>query len=118
MKYVLQLTSCNFFQYSREISTEVIDLLYSRYGAGANDILHMEFELGIEIINVAYQQRTEERLYYRWCMLHQGRVSFDDFKAELGINVSSTHKTNSNKNASEIMENVEKIVEAVHNGNI
>ena len=78
----------------------------------------MDFELGMELIKTAYQQRTDERLYYRWCIMHQSRISFDAFKAELGFDENASKEAHVQKDVSEIMANVERIVEAVHNGNI
>ena len=80
--------------------------------------MHLEFEIGMEIVRTAYQQRTEERLYYRWCIMHQGRISFDEFKTELGLDSSMTKEAYPERSVSETMKSVERIVEAVHNGNI
>ncbi|MBR3762186.1 MAG: hypothetical protein IKK59_05530 [Lachnospiraceae bacterium] len=77
----------------------------------------MEFELGIEIIDTAYQKRSEEQLYNRW-LFYQDSMSFEEFKAKLGADASITHKEYSVKSSEEIMANVERIVGAVHNGNI
>lgn len=79
--------------------------------------MHTDFELGIELVNIAYQQRSDERLFQRWCAMYQNNMSFDEFKDKLGTKTSAAYNEPS-KSTSEIMANVEKIVEAVHNGNI
>ena len=50
--------------------------------------------------------------------MHQGRISFDEFKTKLGIGDNVTREAYSKESVSETMKNVERIVEAVHNGNI
>lgn len=77
----------------------------------------MDFEEGIEIIKIAYQQRSDERLFQRWCAMYQNHISFEEFKYQLGTKTDTEHFEES-RSPDEIMSNVEKIVEAVHNGNI
>lgn len=79
--------------------------------------MHMDFEEGIAIIKTAYQQRSEEKLFQRWCTMYQNNMSFDEFKTKLGAKTDAENMMQS-KSPDEIMSNVEKIVEAVHNGNI
>ena len=50
--------------------------------------------------------------------MHQGRISFDEFKTELGLDSNITKEAYPERSVSETMKNVERIVEAVHNGNI
>ncbi len=77
----------------------------------------MYFEEGIEIIKIAYQQRSDEKLFQRWCAMYQNHLSFEEFKSQLGTK-TDTECFRESKSPDEIMLNVEKIVEAVHNGNI
>ncbi len=63
----------------------MIDLLYARYGAGARDILTLDFEPGMELIAVAYEASQDEKLFSRWVQGHQRVCSFDDFKTACGV---------------------------------
>lgn len=58
-------------------------MLYSRYGAGAKDILDLPYEEGMDILFVAHKNKNEDRLYLRWCTSMSDK-SFEDYKRQVG----------------------------------
>lgn len=90
----------------------MIDLLYSRYGAGAKDILLLDFEIGMEIISEAHREKNEEMLFHRWAIAYQSAMSFAEFRHKIGV---------SNNNAPVKEETEEEIlgkVKGILDGNI
>lgn len=88
-----------------------MDLLYSRYGSGAKDILQMDFEEGIEMITTAQRMNNDEKLFIRWVFSYQTTMKFDDFKAKLEGNVQEDSRTED-----EILDSVRLILESCNNG--
>lgn len=60
-------------------------MLYSRYGAGAKDILDLPYAEGMDVLYVAHKNKNEDRLYLRWCTSMSSK-SFEDYKKEAGWN--------------------------------
>lgn len=60
-------------------------MLYSRYGAGAKDILELDYKEGMDVLYVAHKQKNEDRLYLRWCT-SMSDVSFEEYKTIAGWN--------------------------------
>ena len=58
-------------------------MLYSRYGAGAKDILELPYEEGMDILFTAHKQKNEDRLFLQWCT-SMSDISFDDYKKKVG----------------------------------
>ena len=58
-------------------------MLFSRYAGGAKQILNCEFELGIEIINKAYEKENDEKVYQRWIVGYEKEMSLKEFKTKL-----------------------------------
>lgn len=65
---------------------------------------------GAELIDYAYEQVTDEKLYSRWIAGAQHTMSFDDFKRELQPPVF--------RSDAELMADVEKIMNGGAHGNI
>ena len=88
----------------------MIDLLYSRYGAGAKDILLTEFEIGMEIIRTAQKEKNEELFFYRWAVAYQRIMSFEEFKQQLGMGQKDSRQTRK-QTADEILSEVRGILD-------
>ena len=58
-------------------------MLYSRYGAGAKDILDLPYREGMDVLYVAHKNKNEDRLYLRWCTSMSDK-SFEDYKKQAG----------------------------------
>ena len=58
-------------------------MLYSRYGAGAKDILDLPYAEGMDVLYVAHKNKNEDRLYLRWCTSMSDK-SFEDYKKQAG----------------------------------
>lgn len=87
----------------------MIDLLFSRYGSGAKDVLQLEFETGMELIAAAQKEVTEQKLYQRWIYGYQGSMSFEEFKSKLGV-VKQLKETD-HKAVDEILSEVKAIID-------
>lgn len=70
----------------------------------------MPAEDGIALITYAMEQNVEDKLYSRWVVWAQNSMSFEDFKREL----SPPRFVREDK----LMEDVEKIMNGVHHGDI
>lgn len=81
-------------------------MLYSRYGAGAKDILLMPFVEGIEIITTAQRANNDEKLFMRWVFSYQTTMTFDDFKAKL-----QNSNIEDDRSEEEILDSVKDILE-------
>lgn len=89
----------------------MLDLLYSRYGAGAKDVLALPFEEGIEILVTAQRANNEEKLFMRWVISYQTTMTYEEFKRKLNI----SHKEQEDyKTEEEILESVKHILGAVN----
>lgn len=87
----------------------MIDLLFSRYGSGAKEVLQLEFETGMELIATSQREVTEEKLYQRWICGYQISMSFEEFKRKIGV-VRQLKETD-HKSVDEILSEVKEIVD-------
>lgn len=55
-------------------------MIYSRYGGAAKDVLNLEYDEGMDILRVAYEQIAEDRLYARWIQGYDREIDFAAFK--------------------------------------
>lgn len=83
------------------------DILYRRYGG---NILGLPADEGISLLEFAFEQEQNDKLYLRWVQSLQYSMSFDDFKNQL--------KPATFKRDEEVFADVEKILNGVNNGNI
>lgn len=83
-----------------------MDMLFFRYGAGARDILTMDFNVGIEIMYEGLKQRQEDMIYLRWIHGYQS-IGFDEFK----LNLIPKEEKPDNRNKEEIFDIVKGILE-------
>lgn len=86
-------------------------MLYSRYGAGAKDILALPFQEGIEIMTTAQRMNNEEKLFMRWVVSYQTMMTYEDFKKKLNI---SQNNYDDNKTEEEILDSVRQILEVAN----
>ncbi|MBQ0112232.1 MAG: hypothetical protein KBT03_03790 [Bacteroidales bacterium] len=77
--------------------------MYSRYGAGAKDILSLDFEIGIDILLCAKNQKDEEMLFDLWMHSYSDK-HFEDFKK------SAIKPKVEDKDQEEILNDVKKIM--------
>lgn len=68
----------------------------------------LDLETGIELIKKAYEQRNEDMLMQRWIMHYQAEMSFDEFKARLGV----AKEAKNNKTEEEILKEVKEIIDS------
>ena len=73
----------------------------------------MSFEEGMEILQYAMDADVEDKLYLRWINGYQSSMGFDEFKSKLTV---KNAVSNDNRTAEEILDHVEKMMEAF-NGN-
>lgn len=55
-------------------------MLFSRYGAGASEVLNFSIEDGSSLYFEAKKQKNEETLKMRWILHYQDKMSFEDLK--------------------------------------
>lgn len=79
-----------------------------RYGGSYEYVMQMDCEEGMEMINYAVNEQTEERLMDRWIAVYQDRMSFDEFKEKLGIGTDSAKEENIN--VEDILDKVKGIL--------
>ena len=82
----------------------MLDLLLSRY-SDINFILDLSVDDGVRLINKAFEERNNERMYQRWIMGYDKELTFADFKNKLTV-----QKIDETLTEDEIMEDVEAIL--------
>lgn len=89
----------------------MLDLLYSRYGAGAKDVLLLPFEEGIEMLAAAQRMNNEEKIFMRWVVSYQTTMKYEDFRKQLHIDDNSFED---NSTEEDILDSVKKILEGIN----
>ena len=54
----------------------------------------MDCDEGMEMVDYAIKEQREECLMNRWIAMYQARMSFDEFKDNLGIGTDSAKEEN------------------------
>lgn len=86
-------------------------MLYSRYGAGAKDVLELPFEEGIEIMTTAQRMNNEEKLFMRWVVSYQTTIQFEEFKRKLNVD---NNNFEDDRTEEEILDSVRQILEGTN----
>lgn len=60
----------------------MMDVIYSRYGGAAQDVLNLEFTEGMDILRLAIEEITDQKLYARWITGYDREMTFDAFKTK------------------------------------
>ena len=82
------------------------DLVYRRYGGGANSILSMPFFEGCKLIKFAQDAEHEDRLFLRWAVKYQTYMGFEEFKQQ----IEGGGETDDSRSADEILATVKGII--------
>lgn len=85
-------------------------MLFSRYGAGAKDVLALPFEEGIEVLSAAQRMNNEEKLFMRWVVSYQTTMEYEQFKRELHID----QHYEDDKTEEDILDSVKQILEVAN----
>ena len=88
---------------------ETEDILLKRYGAGAEYVLNMDYQDGIEIITYATDKVEEELLFLRWVALYQSSMTFEEFIKNIDYKREEKNREQ-NMNVDEILDKVQKII--------
>lgn len=82
-------------------------MLYSRYGAGAKDVLALPFDEGIEILITAQRMNNEEKLFMRWVVSYQTMFGYEDFKRKIH---EDNYEIEDDSTEEEILDSVKEIL--------
>lgn len=67
--------------------------------------MSMDYQQAIKLIKKAYQKNADDKLFIRWIINHESRISFNDFKDLLLNKIEKDNKT-----SEEILDEVAELM--------
>lgn len=61
----------------------MLDVIYSRYGGAAQDVLSLNMDEGMDVLRLAMEEIRDKKLYDRWITGYDRNMTFAAFKQKV-----------------------------------